>query len=233
MFKQIRQKLEPYLEKFRWYRQKKGGIWERWWAGEPINKEQWYKREVKGELPPSPICSGEPIIIENYEEPDRRKAIEGKMPVKLLFCRVEELFDFFNFPNPIKNAIYSYATTPIQRRYRYYRYYRALNSTFADKPMLIGDLLIMQDHQLLKIPNIGKKRILELKYILSLQGLTMGLQIDNWQELKATYLKRRKEMLQQLRQCPVEDWKMEMERALYEEDMLIEESLQHLKGKLR
>jgi DNA-directed RNA polymerase subunit alpha len=57
---------------------------------------------------------------------------------------------------------------------------RAANCLKAENIYYIGDLVQRSEHDLLKTPNLGKKSLLEIKNVLSLRGLGLGMKLDNW-----------------------------------------------------
>jgi DNA-directed RNA polymerase subunit alpha len=44
----------------------------------------------------------------------------------------------------------------------------------------IGDLVLRTENELLKTPNLGKKSLTEIKELLEVRGLRLGMNIDNW-----------------------------------------------------
>lgn len=44
----------------------------------------------------------------------------------------------------------------------------------------IGDLVLRSENELLKTPNLGKKSLTEIKELLEIRGLRLGMAIDNW-----------------------------------------------------
>lgn len=48
----------------------------------------------------------------------------------------------------------------------------------------IGDLVQKTESQLLKTPNLGKKSLKDIKDILSVKGLSLGMKIENWDQKK-------------------------------------------------
>ena len=51
------------------------------------------------------------------------------------------------------------------------------------KYFYIGDLIQRSENELLKTPNLGKKSLTEIKDILGTYGLTLGMKLDNEQEM--------------------------------------------------
>lgn len=57
---------------------------------------------------------------------------------------------------------------------------RSANCLKAESIRYIGDLVQRTEVELLKTPNLGKKSLTEIKDVLALRGLTLGVRIDNW-----------------------------------------------------
>lgn len=57
---------------------------------------------------------------------------------------------------------------------------RSANCLKAENILYIGDLIQRTEVELLKTPNLGKKSLTEIKDILALKGLTLGMKIENW-----------------------------------------------------
>lgn len=57
---------------------------------------------------------------------------------------------------------------------------RSANCLKAEHINLIGDLVQRTEADLLKTPNLGKKSLNEIKSILSVKELSLGMRIDNW-----------------------------------------------------
>ena len=49
---------------------------------------------------------------------------------------------------------------------------------------LIGELVQRTEQDMLKTKNFGRKSLKEIKEILATMGLSLGMKIDNWQQLK-------------------------------------------------
>jgi len=58
---------------------------------------------------------------------------------------------------------------------------RAANCLKAENIHYIGDLVGRHESDLLKVPNLGRKSLNEIKMILADRGLTLGMVINNWQ----------------------------------------------------
>lgn len=48
---------------------------------------------------------------------------------------------------------------------------------------LIGELVQRSEQDMLKTKNFGRKSLKEIKEILAGMGLSLGMKIDNWQQL--------------------------------------------------
>ncbi len=59
---------------------------------------------------------------------------------------------------------------------------RSANCLKAEGIKLIGDLVQRTEVELLRTPNLGKKSLSEIKDVLSREGLTLGMRIENWPE---------------------------------------------------
>ena len=59
---------------------------------------------------------------------------------------------------------------------------RSANCLKAEGIKLIGDLVQRTEVELLRTPNLGKKSLSEIKDVLSREGLTVGMRIENWPE---------------------------------------------------
>lgn len=57
---------------------------------------------------------------------------------------------------------------------------RSANCLKAENIFYIGDLIQRTEMELLKTPNLGKKSLTEIKDILALKGLSLGMRIENW-----------------------------------------------------
>ncbi len=57
---------------------------------------------------------------------------------------------------------------------------RSANCLKAESIYLIGDLIQRTEVELLKTPNLGKKSLTEIKDVLALQGLSLGMRVENW-----------------------------------------------------
>ena len=58
---------------------------------------------------------------------------------------------------------------------------RSANCLKAENIFYIGDLIQRTEFELLKTPNLGKKSLTEIKDILALKGLSLGMRLENWQ----------------------------------------------------
>jgi DNA-directed RNA polymerase subunit alpha len=65
---------------------------------------------------------------------------------------------------------------------------RSANCLRAQNMRYLGDLVQYTEQDLLKIPNLGRKSLNEIKAVLAERGLTLGLRIENWppEHLSAT-----------------------------------------------
>lgn len=57
---------------------------------------------------------------------------------------------------------------------------RSANCLKTEMVNYIGDLVQKTESELLKAPNLGKKSLTEIKEILSVKGLSLGMRIKNW-----------------------------------------------------
>ena len=57
---------------------------------------------------------------------------------------------------------------------------RSANCLKAENIFYIGDLIQRTEVELLKTPNLGKKSLTEIKDILALKGLSLGVRLENW-----------------------------------------------------
>ncbi len=57
---------------------------------------------------------------------------------------------------------------------------RSANCLKAENIFYIGDLIQRTEVELLKTPNLGKKSLTEIKDILALKSLSLGMRIENW-----------------------------------------------------
>ena len=57
---------------------------------------------------------------------------------------------------------------------------RSANCLKAENIYYIGDLIQRTEVELLKTPNLGKKSLTEIKDILALKGLSLGMRLENW-----------------------------------------------------
>lgn len=60
---------------------------------------------------------------------------------------------------------------------------RSANCLKAENIFYIGDLIQKTEMELLKMPNLGKKSLTEIKDILTIKGLSLGMQLENWPPL--------------------------------------------------
>jgi DNA-directed RNA polymerase subunit alpha len=70
---------------------------------------------------------------------------------------------------------------------------RSANCLKAENIYYIGDLVQRSESELLKTPNLGKKSLNEIKDVLAARGLSLGLKIDNWEQIKLLELSNDKE----------------------------------------
>lgn len=64
---------------------------------------------------------------------------------------------------------------------------RSANCLKSENIYYIGDLIQKNEIELLKMPNLGKKSLTEIKNVLLKHNLTLGSKIDNWSEIKNEY----------------------------------------------
>ncbi|AGX86321.1 DNA-directed RNA polymerase subunit alpha [Candidatus Symbiobacter mobilis] len=57
---------------------------------------------------------------------------------------------------------------------------RSANCLKAENIYYIGDLIQRSESELLKMPNLGRKSLNEIKEILASKGLTLGVKLENW-----------------------------------------------------
>ena len=57
---------------------------------------------------------------------------------------------------------------------------RSANCLKAENIHYIGDLIQRNESDLLKAPNLGRKSLNEIKEILSVKGLSLGMKVENW-----------------------------------------------------
>ncbi len=57
---------------------------------------------------------------------------------------------------------------------------RSANCLKAENIFYIGDLIQRTEVELLKTPNLGRKSLTEIKDILALKGLSLGVRLENW-----------------------------------------------------
>jgi DNA-directed RNA polymerase subunit alpha len=57
---------------------------------------------------------------------------------------------------------------------------RSANCLKAENIYYIGDLIRRTEVELLKTPNLGKKSLTEIKDVLALRGLSLGMRLENW-----------------------------------------------------
>ncbi len=57
---------------------------------------------------------------------------------------------------------------------------RSANCLKAEQIYYIGDLIQCTEVELLKTPNLGKKSLTEIKSILAIKGLSLGMRLENW-----------------------------------------------------
>lgn len=57
---------------------------------------------------------------------------------------------------------------------------RSANCLKAENIFYIGDLIQKTEVELLKTPNLGKKSLTEIKDILAIKGLSLGMRLENW-----------------------------------------------------
>lgn len=57
---------------------------------------------------------------------------------------------------------------------------RSANCLKAENIFYIGDLIQRTEVELLKTPNLGKKSLTEIKDILAIKGLSLGMRLENW-----------------------------------------------------
>jgi len=57
---------------------------------------------------------------------------------------------------------------------------RSANCLKAENIYYIGDLIQRTEFELLKTPNLGRKSLTEIKDVLALKGLSLGMRLENW-----------------------------------------------------
>ena len=57
---------------------------------------------------------------------------------------------------------------------------RSANCLKAESIFYIGDLIQRTENELLKTPNLGRKSLNEIKEVLAVRGLTLGMKLENW-----------------------------------------------------
>lgn len=57
---------------------------------------------------------------------------------------------------------------------------RSANCLKAENILYIGDLIQKNDQELLKTPNLGKKSLSEIKEVLAMRGLSLGVRLESW-----------------------------------------------------
>lgn len=57
---------------------------------------------------------------------------------------------------------------------------RSTNCLKAESVMYIGDLIQKTETDLLKTPNLGKKSLNEIKDVLAMKGISLGMKLENW-----------------------------------------------------
>lgn len=57
---------------------------------------------------------------------------------------------------------------------------RSANCLKAENIIYIGDLIQRTEVELLKTPNLGKKSLTEIKDVLAVRGLSLGMRLENW-----------------------------------------------------
>jgi DNA-directed RNA polymerase subunit alpha len=57
---------------------------------------------------------------------------------------------------------------------------RSANCLKAENIYYIGDLIQRTENELLKTPNLGRKSLNEIKDVLAMRGLTLGMKLENW-----------------------------------------------------
>ena len=57
---------------------------------------------------------------------------------------------------------------------------RSANCLKAENIYYIGDLIQRTETELLKTPNLGRKSLNEIKEVLAVRGLTLGMKLENW-----------------------------------------------------
>lgn len=57
---------------------------------------------------------------------------------------------------------------------------RSANCLKAEQIYYIGDLVQKTEVELLKTPNLGKKSLTEIKDVLAMRGLALGMRLENW-----------------------------------------------------
>jgi DNA-directed RNA polymerase subunit alpha len=57
---------------------------------------------------------------------------------------------------------------------------RSANCLKTENILYIGDLIQKTENELLKTPNLGKKSLTEIKEMLALRGLSLGIRLEDW-----------------------------------------------------
>ena len=101
------------------------------------------------------LCKNQLQVFINFEEPKEAKITreEESLPFnRNLLKKVEELELSVRSANCLKN----------------------------DNIIYIGDLVQKSESEMLRTPNFGRKSLNEIKEVLTLMGLHLGMQIEGW-----------------------------------------------------
>lgn len=80
-------------------------------------------------------------------------------------------------PNRLKNQVDPILLRPVDELELTVR---SANCLKAENIYYIGDLIQRTEVELLKTPNLGKKSLIEIKDVLAIYGLSLGMRLDDW-----------------------------------------------------
>lgn len=72
---------------------------------------------------------------------------------------------------------------------------RSSNCLQSANIKLIGELVQKTEQEMLKTKNFGRKSLKEIKDTLSRMGLSLGLKLDNWEDLKSAWMQRQQQKI--------------------------------------
>ncbi len=110
-------------------------------------------------------------------DPEDAIRISASILQRQLFAFVDTKFEESSADNKIVNDFDPVLLRPVDDLELTVR---SANCLKAENINFIGDLVQKTENELLKTPNLGKKSLTEIKDVLAMRSLSLGMQLENW-----------------------------------------------------